>query len=177
MENLNKNSDKWLDIKLDDIPDPLDKLLECKYFFRLLEVEVERDNFRWLMSAFLSAAYSFFETANFYAQKRYSDEVSSVDVGCEEMLGILKNYVFLREKGKGDKRFSTSGMMPLIKQLYDLRHLNTHRSAFSIKTNGVNLPGDFVIGFVASDDVSAIEFCKKIITIMENVSDRLREVF
>ncbi len=176
MEKPKTDSDEWLNIRVDDIPDPLDKCLECRYFFQLLEGESNQNNFRWLMSAFVSAAYSFFETVNFSAYKRYPDEISSVNTGCEEVLNVINKYVISKNNGKGDRRFTTSAISPLLKQLYALRNSNIHRSAFLIKTNGSDLPNDFMFGFIMDSDVPALAFCKKVVALIDDISRNLQEI-
>ena len=48
-------------IDLGAIEDSSNKVSECKYFLELASSEKNRVRFRWLVSAFLNAAYSFFE--------------------------------------------------------------------------------------------------------------------
>jgi hypothetical protein len=175
MEKQKTDSDEWLNIRVDDIPDPLDKCLECRYFLQLLERESDQKNFRWLISAFISAAYSFFETANFSANKRYPDEALSQHAGCEESFNVIKKYVISKNNGKGDRGFTTSATAPLLKQLYALRNSNTHRSAFLIKTNGGDLPNDFMFGFLTDSDVPALAFCKEVVALIDCISEQLQE--
>ena len=53
---------KYLEnLDIDAIALPHDKHDECKYFYNLLKSESDRDKFRWLLSAFLGASYSFLE--------------------------------------------------------------------------------------------------------------------
>lgn len=175
MEKQKTDSEEWLNIRVDDIPDPLDKCLECRYFLQLLEGASDQNIFRWLTSAFVSSAYSFFETVNFSAYKRYSDEISSINAGCEETLNIINEYVMSKNNGKGDRGFTTSAISPLLKQLYALRNSNIHRSAFLIKTNGGDLPKDFMFGFITDSDVPALAFCKKVVALIDGMSLKLKE--
>lgn len=58
---------------MDAVPDIDDKVSECEFFFDSLSSETNRNRFRWLVSAFLNAAYSFFESTALTAYFRYTD--------------------------------------------------------------------------------------------------------
>lgn len=54
--------DDWLNLlDMDAIADPNDKIVECEYFLEFASAEPNVQRFRWLISAFFGAAYSFFE--------------------------------------------------------------------------------------------------------------------
>ena len=68
------DSDNWLNRwDMASAPDLDDKLRECEFFFTLLSKESDRTKFRWLLSGFLNATYSFFESSALTAYFRYTD--------------------------------------------------------------------------------------------------------
>ena len=68
------DADDWLDrLDIGAIPDLDDKVRECEFFFESLSAEIDRNRFRWLVSAFLNATYSFFESSALTAYFRFTD--------------------------------------------------------------------------------------------------------
>lgn len=60
-------------LDLSAIADSGDKRRECEYFYSLAALETDRERFRWLISGFLNAAYSFFESSALSAFVRFTD--------------------------------------------------------------------------------------------------------
>ena len=65
-------------IDMSAVPLPDDKFKECEYFLELAKCAEDRDEFRWLLSAFLGAAYSYLETKAQNLCNRYYDEQTDV---------------------------------------------------------------------------------------------------
>jgi hypothetical protein len=166
------------DINLDAIASLEDKLEECRYFLELVDTASKWDHFRWLTSAFLGAAYSFFEISALRAHLRYSDR----DIGelskCDETLGVLGQYVKVTRGRKRD-RVSTSAVHPIVKVLYDLRHENTHRSPLALNLSTVTQPERFQ--FVRFDGLGdsgrpVLSFFREVMALMEVVNKELEGV-
>ena len=67
-------AEEWLNLlDIAAIADPGDKLAECEYFLALAEQETDRERFRWTISAFFNAAYSYFETSALAAYVALTD--------------------------------------------------------------------------------------------------------
>lgn len=83
----------WLcGLDIQAVPDLDDKLRECEFYFGLLEGQDDRNKFRWVLSGFLNAAYSFFESSALTAYYRFTnaDGDSYADM---DGLGILRRHV------------------------------------------------------------------------------------
>ena len=56
--------DWYLDrLDITAIESAANKVEECRFFLGLASIETDHARFRWLLSAFLNAAYSYFEMA------------------------------------------------------------------------------------------------------------------
>src|SRR3989339_608157 len=108
--------DEWLSrIDLAAVPDPADKLRECEFFFDLLCREADRDRFRWLVSAFMNAAYSFFESSALTAYFRFNDNETGEPVPDSQALEVLRKYVVVIRDEKRPNFVKTAGLVPLTK--------------------------------------------------------------
>ena len=93
LESTNDAED-WLNL-LDfaAIADPGDKVRECEYFLAAASEEKDRDRFRWQVSAFFNAAYSYFETSALYAYLSFTDPKTGEPVEDSVALEVLRKYV------------------------------------------------------------------------------------
>ncbi|PND36802.1 hypothetical protein C1O66_04120 [Paucibacter aquatile] len=87
-------------IDLSAIADPGDKIRECEFFLALASDESDLSRFRWLISAYLNAVYSYFETTALYAAVAFTDPESGEPIEDTEAVETLRNYVrvFQNEK-------------------------------------------------------------------------------
>lgn len=115
------------------VPDFDDKLLECEFFFELLSKETDRSKFRWLLSGFFNATYSFFESSALTAHFRYTDS-DGEQYEDEEGLSILQRHIKADQSKKNPTFVKTAGLTPLTTQLYEIRKKSTHGE------NGVRPP-------------------------------------
>jgi len=158
-------------LDLDAIADPFDKIEECQYFLDIASKEADVRYFRWLISAFLSAAYSFFDICVLSAFHAFADPKNGDPVEDAEALEILKRYVTITQKGK---KVTTGGCHELTKQLYELRKRNTHHYPLSIMVTGQELPENFQFGKISSQGVPTLSFCRKTMALMRHVHQELQ---
>lgn len=148
-----------------------DKVDECRYFLAQARVEKERSRFRWLLSALLSAAYSFFEMAALEARHRFCGEDGEVYPD-EQALTVLSNHVKFEKAGKKGW-VKASALSPAAKKLFDARRRNTHHYPLSIMECGPNLPADFRLGRLRDEGVPALDFAVDVVNLVEQVQREL----
>lgn len=159
-------------LDLSAIESAQDKLEECRFFMGLASVERDRQRFRWLLSAFLSSAYSFFEMVAVEAHFSFCDDEGHPYAN-EHALDVLANYVKITKTGsKG--RVQVSGLTPLAEKLWAIRRGNTHHFPLSIMATGQDLPNDFSIGKLRDEGIPALAFARDILAMIEQVQRELR---
>jgi hypothetical protein len=168
MDNESTKLPEWfLKIDLQSIAGFDDKLQECEFFFDLLSKETDRHKFRWLISAFLNAAYSFFETTALTAHFRFTDENGDARKDIDA-INTLEKHVKVTPGGK--KPFvKTSAMTTATKKFYDLRNKTTHRHGLSIMITGPDLPMDFHFGSIKGETEPAMPLCQELISLVKSV--------
>lgn len=97
----NLSQDNILDyIDLDAIADPEDKIQECEFFLGLACIETERARFRWLVSAYLNAVYSYFETTALSASVAFTNPQTGDPIEDTEAVERLRTYVSVIQNPK-----------------------------------------------------------------------------
>lgn len=153
------------------ITDPFDKIAECQYFLDLASKEPDVQYFRWLISAFLGAAYSFFDISVLSAYHAFTDPQTGDSVEDLEALETLRRFVTIARKGR---RVTTGGLHEVTKQLYELRKGNTHHFPLSIMATGQELPETFHFGYISGQGVPALSFCRKVMVLIRQVHQELQ---
>lgn len=166
-------SDSWLEIRLDAIADLTDKVEECNYFLHLANHENNKQHFRWLLSAFLGAAYSYFETSALRVYQEYFDALSAEAIVNAEALEILRKYVKVTQSSQNPDYVKTQAKHPIVQSLYEYRKEAVHHNPLLLIEVGANLPKDFHIGGVIGKGVPALEFCEKVMSLINNVEAEL----
>ncbi|GAB4058320.1 hypothetical protein [Uliginosibacterium sediminicola] len=162
--------DDWLDRwDFQAVADFDDKLKECEFFFDLISSETNRNRFRWLVSAFLNAAYSFFESTALTAYFRFTAPETGESVEDHEGLAILRNHVKVIQDAKNPKFVKTAGLTPLTKQLYEFRKKSTHHYPLSIMVTGEALPENFHFGDMRGEGVPVIPLCRDVLELIRAV--------
>jgi len=149
-------------LDLGAIADATDKLPECEYFLRLAAEEIDKDKFRWLISAFLGAAYSFFEICAIRGYQSFHNPETGDPIENEEVLEILRRYVQVSQNVNRPTYIKTMGQHKITKELYDIRKRNTHHHPLSIMTCGTQLPEDFHFGSLSGKGIPALAFCREV---------------
>jgi hypothetical protein len=163
------------DLDLAAIASPDDKLNECKYFFQLMSTETNRSHFRWLLSAFLNACYSYLEVKAQYLYNSFNNPETGEPVEDEDSLLILRQYIrAFRNQNKPDF-INTSGLTELTKRLYKLRNSSTHDWGLAVMKVGNTLPNDFQIGHLRNQGAPALGFCKEILSLFDKIESELGE--
>jgi hypothetical protein len=159
----------WLSrLDISSIPDFNDKVQECEFFFNLLSVETDRSKFRWLLSGFLNAAYSFFESSALTAHFRYTDldgESYKDHLGLE----ILRRHVMVEQRKNNPNFVKTAGRTPITKKLYEIRKRSTHHFPLCIMTVGDSIPEDFQVGDMRGEGIPIMPLCREIARLIQGI--------
>lgn len=171
-------ADEWVnlsEIDMDAIADPDDKIAECQFFLSLASSEENVQRFRWLISVFLGAAYSFFEISALSAYCRFSDHESGEPIEDAQSLEILRRYVKVIRDAKRPRYVKTAGHHSITKQLYEIRKSNTHHVSMPIMSTGQLLPEDFHFGYLMGQGKPALAFCRQAMELIGQVHEQLQE--
>ena len=156
-------SDERLCKELDivGIPDTWDTLEKCEYFLKLASREVKTPQFSWLISAFLEAAYSFFNVFAIRAMHWLVDcdgQTWQDDEAFEELSCIVR----IDSKGPFGVTTSLAPYSPLIvRHLYKFHERYTQHFPLAILTGGPKMPEDFRFGGFHSKRVSGTRILSK----------------
>lgn len=165
---------KYLDnLDLDAITFPEDKLEECIYFYTLLKSESDRDKFRWLLSAFLGACYSFLEIKAKSLYHAFTNPETGDTYEDENSLDILRQYVKAFQDKNNPSFVKTSGLNALTKTLYKIRNDNTHHYALSIMRQDGNDPEKYLIGHTHGEGIPALSFCREILALFKQINNEI----
>ncbi|WP_157199263.1 hypothetical protein [Methylomonas koyamae] len=170
--DLNDWFSKW---DIEAIPDLDDKVKECEFFFDALSTETDRNKFRWLVSAFLNAAYSFFESTALTAYYRFTDTESGELYEDQKGLEILKKHVKVFQKPSDPMFVTTAGLTPLTKQLYEFRKKSTHHFPLSIMATGTTLPEDFHFGSMQDQGVPVMPLCRDSLALIRAIYTEIND--
>lgn len=147
-----------------------DKLKEARFFLELMKQTTNWDQFRWLTSAFLSAARSAMDwlaTSAFYAIP--GDEQHQMEPD-EQALRILGKH-FEIQIPKSGKVHTHSPCDLLLKKLCNDRNETVHSGPIWIKPEKVADPHDFRFGW---DDTPVLEFAESVIDQLSRIQTELR---
>lgn len=160
-------------VDLSAIADPGDKVRECEYFLALASVECDRNRFRWLISAYLNAVYSFFETSALRACMGITDPKTGEPVGDADALETLRAYVNVSQNGKNPHFVKTGGLDPVIQRLYKIRAAATHHFPLSIMAAGPSLPEDFHFGDLRGRGEPILSLCRQACAVVKRIETEL----
>lgn len=167
--------DEWFDLlDLSAVADPDDKIAECEYFLALASIEQDVLRFRWLISAFFNAAYSFFEIRALAAFHAFWDSHTEEPVEDSEVLDTLRRHIKIFRNAKKPWFVKTGGLGEVTEQLYELRKENTHHHPLSIMVTGPSLPEDFHFGEMTGKGTPALAFCRKTMALIRQVQQELQ---
>lgn len=170
------DTEDWLNLlDLDAIADPSDKLSECEFFLELATQENNKDKFRWLISAFFGAAYSFFEINALRAYQSFHNPETGDPIENGEALETLRRYVRVRQDAKRPTYVKTAGQHEITKELYELRKGNTHHYPLPIMTSGKLIPENFHFGSLSGKGIPALAFCRQVILLIREVENELQQ--
>ncbi len=166
--------DDWLNLlDLDSIAEPSDKLHECEYFLELAVRENNKDKFRWLISAFFGSAYSYFEIHALRAYQSFHNPETGDAIVNGGALEVLRNYVRVFQDIKRPNYVKTAGQHKITKELYNLRKGNTHHYPLSIMQNECKSPDGYSFGSLSGKGVPALDFCRKVMSLIKEVESEL----
>ncbi|WP_331305597.1 hypothetical protein [Methylobacter sp. Wu8] len=174
MTNIEFDVDDFFSrIDFDAIEDSSNKIAECEYFLGLASAEKDRTQFRWLISAFFGAAYSFFEMSALRAYFAFTAPDTGDPIEDDEALGILRNYVDVKLNKRKPFRVDTNGKHVVTKELYEWRRENTHHFPLSIMASGSSLPEDFQFGRMKGEGIPVLAFCRGAMLLIRQVQREL----
>jgi hypothetical protein len=160
-------------LDLSAIADRGDKIRECEFFLTLASAEANRERFRWLVSAYLNAVYSFFETSALYASVAFTDMETGNPIEDTEALELLRTCVGVRQNKNNPYFVKTSGLHPVIAQLYEVRKAATHHMPLSIMEAGPNLPEDFHLGNMKGEGQPLLALCRDALNVIKQLKEQL----
>lgn len=178
-----------LDLDMGAIANPQDKIDECQYFLDLATKEIDVQHFRWQISAFLGAAYSFFEISALSAYNAFTDSKTEKPVKNIEAIQVLEHYVTTSPNGKKPNRIDTgtihketkAAVHEVTKHLYELRTGNTHHSPLLIMVIGTELPEAFHFCKIVNNGTlkpvlcqPALVFCRDAMLLIRQVQKELQ---
>jgi len=153
------------------IANPGDKMRECEFFLGLASVEQDRTRFRWLISAHLNAAYSYFETNALYANLAITTE-NGEQIADDGAVDRLREYVKVTAKPtKKGLRVDTNALDPVLQRLYKIRAAATHHFPLSIMATGPNLPEDFHFGNMRGEGEPVLDLCRRALAIVKKAAE------
>lgn len=168
-EQCNFDFEDWLNRwDMQAVPDFDDKVRECEFFFGQLSSEADRNKFRWLLSGFLNAAYSFFESTALAAHFKFTD-ANGNPYEDDEGLSALRRHVNVEQRKNNPEYVKTTGLTDLTKQLYEIRKKCTHHFSLSIMETGSSLPEDFQLGNIRGEGIPVMPFCREILQLIRRV--------
>lgn len=147
-----------------------DKLKECDYFYSLLQNESDRNKFRWLLGAFLNACYGYLEDKAAYLHFGFCDRESGEPIEDQKALAVFNKYVGTTKKSKFIKTYAISDLM---KKLYKYRGISTHDGGVGVIQAGDNLPSDFQVGYLKSECIPALAFCRGVLSFFSELEAEL----
>lgn len=159
---------------MESVPNFDDKLRECEFFFSLLLKESDRSRFRWLLSGFLNATYSFFESSALTAHFRFTDPDGETYED-DEALNILRRHVKVVQDKKNPNFVKTAGLSPLTKKLYEIRKKSTHHFSLSIMAAGPSLPDDFHLGNMKGEGIPIVPLCREALELVRELYAAINE--
>lgn len=159
-------------LDLSAIADPGDKRRECEYFLELASVEQDRTRFRWLITAYLNAVYSFFETSALRANLAITTETGD-QIADDAALEKLREYVKVFINVKNPSFVKTAGLNSVMQRLYDVRKAAAHHFPLSIMEAGPNLPDDFHFGNMRGEGEPVLELCRQALVVVKDVDQEL----
>lgn len=169
-QNSNFFQDNILErLDLDAIADSGDKIRECEFFLGHASAEMDRTRFRWLVSAYLNAVYSYFETTALYASVAFTDPQTGDPVEDTEAIDKLRAYVRVFQNEKKPYYVKTGGLHPVIARLYEIRKAATHHFPLAIMAAGPNLPEDFHLGSMRGEGESLLALCREALAVIKQV--------
>lgn len=177
MLDADLSSESWIELcQLDAVADPSDKIEECRFFLKLAEQEKELQNFRWLISAFMGAAYSYFEISALRSFDVAHDNETGKWVRAvnSEALHVLSQYLEISPSGKFVK---TIARHPVLVNLYKHRTANTHHYPLSIIAAGENLPEGYYFGYIRGRGEPILSFCKESMLLISEIDQQLKKCF
>lgn len=154
-------------LDLSAIADPGDKRRECEFFLGLASAEPDRTRFRWLITAYLNAVYSYFETSALRANAAFTHHETGDPIADDEAIDKLRAYVDVVTYPKKPYFVKTAGQQGVMQRLYKVRAAATHHFPLSIMAAGPNLPEDFHFGTMRGEGEPILALCREALEVVK----------
>ena len=122
-----------------------------------------------MVSAFLNAAYSFFESTALTTYFRFTDPESGQPYEDHEGLAVLRRHVKVFQNAKNPNFVKTAGLTPITTQLYEFRKKSTHHFPLSIMATNSTLPEGFHFGSMRGQGTPVMPLCREALTLIRAV--------
>lgn len=155
-------------IDLSAIADPGDKMRECQFFLGLAEAEPDRTRFRWFITAYLNAVYSYFETSALRSSNAITTATGE-QIADDSAMESLRAYVEVITNPKKPYHVKTTGLNPVIQRLYKVRAAATHHFPLSIMAAGPSLPEDFHFGNMRGEGEPILALCRDALSVVQTL--------
>lgn len=165
--------DEWLSIKIAYIPDLDDKVHECAFFLDLASKEHDVDKFRWLISAFLNGAYSYFEICALQLHNAFTNPDTGEPVKDYEAIEILSKYVKIHRNEKNPSYIKTTGHHPVTVELWKIRKINTHYGSLTIVPKEEQNQDSYEFFLWQEAPKPALKFCREVMELIYFVKAEL----
>lgn len=159
-------------LDLSAIEDVGDKVAECEFFLDRASTEIDRKHFRWLISAFLNAAYSYFEMSALHAYFAFTDKDGEMQPDLEAV-DVLSGHVRVSQNVKRPDFVNTTGQSPVTTRLYEIRRMNTHHFPLAIMDVGANPPASFQFGSMSGSGEPVLGFCTQVMQLIRGIEHDL----
>lgn len=157
------------------MPAPGDKVRECHFFLELASDEKDRSKFRWLVSAYLNAVYSYFETTVLWHSVSFTNPETGEPIVDVEAIDKLRPYVDVHRRKKDPYRVKTTAVHPVIVEIAKVRNAATHCLPLSIMETGPNLPDDYHFGSARGEGKPVLALCRAALDVIKQVQAELGE--
>jgi len=168
-------SEEWWYFSDSDLLSPEDKICEARFFLSQMQSEEDWDRFRWLTTAFVNAAYAFFEQVAMLAYYRSTHPDTGEPLPDREVLQRLDEYVVVFFENKRG-RVKTGGKHPELSKLYELRRGAIHHFPMAIRSKSTRRPDEFRLEDPNTrEGTPVLAFCRTVVGLMEKAWDEARD--
>lgn len=169
--------DRILDFTdLSAFPDLNDKARECNYFLSLAAASINKDHFRWAISAFLTASYSYFEVLALKAFKDCELLAEGRYLINDCVLDVLNQFVTFKESTKKPMHLHKKIHCETMKRLKELRNQNAHHLPLRIRCDEAQFnPSMCNFGYMKDESDNVLVFCGKVMKIIDDIEAQVNQ--
>lgn len=144
-----------------------------RIFLDLASRENDVDRFRWLISAFLNGAYSYFEICALQLHNFFTNPETGEPVEDYEAIEVLSKYVKIHRNEKNPSYIKTTGHHPVTMELWKIRKKNTHYGSLTIVPKEENNQESYDFFLFKEAPKPALNFCREVMALINLVKNEL----